>query len=68
MACQIMSMKNFNYTIWNRTRKRLVAQSEQTATVCSIVCDNADRLKYSAMSGNEVLNVTRLPQAYGNEP
>jgi len=50
-----MSMKNNNDTIWNGTRNLLLAQSEQTAAVCSIVCDYADRLKYSAMSGNEVL-------------
>ena len=35
MACYIMSMKNFNDTIWNRTRNKLVVQSELTAPLCA---------------------------------
>jgi hypothetical protein len=35
VASYIMSLKNVNDTIWNRTHNRLVAQSEETAPVCA---------------------------------
>jgi hypothetical protein len=39
---------------WNRTPNCFVVQSEHPASVCYTVCDNADRIKYSAMTGTEV--------------
>jgi len=49
-----MSMKNFNNTIWNGICNWLVAQYEETATVCSTIHDNVDRIKNSVMSGSKV--------------
>jgi hypothetical protein len=37
------------------------------ATVCYTIRDNADRIKYIAMSGTKVFSVVRLPEASGNE-
>jgi hypothetical protein len=50
-----LSKKNVVNTICNQTHHQPVAQSEQTATVCCTVCDNADRIIYSAMCGTECL-------------
>jgi hypothetical protein len=68
MACWIISMKYFNYTIWNGTSNQLVAQPERTVSLCAAQFVVMLIEIYTVLCVELKCLCNRLPQASGSEP